>query len=204
MTKCPGTNVRGEQCGHDAGWGVEGADVGAEDAGPCKIHRDDDNYPNGNTQLEGKTFEVHQGNQHAQTHGLFSEMDKYYEALDSDEQEWIFDFTNVLLDRYRRFHSKDPDMFDKEALKNIAIDFHRVAHANGWFKEHGMTHVEQIRSDSYTKTEQKVNVWASEIRKYNESIYKRMQKHGLLDDPESAKADSMGDMKAAWIEDLTE
>ena len=86
-------------------------------------------------------------------------------------------------------------MFDKEALKNIAIDYHRVANANGYFSEKGLVQTNyQSSIDGPVPVGDEINAWAKEIRQYNESIYRRMEKHGLLNDPESQKADAMGDM----------
>jgi hypothetical protein len=187
---CPATNNRDEPCGLDAGWGVEGAETGSESAGPCKFHGGSGGAP--------------ENNQNAQTHALFASHDGYYHDLPGDEQDWVFDFTHTLLDRYREVHGKEPDMFDREALKNIAIDYHRVAHANGWFRGEGLVHEEVVRSESFEKSETKINVWAGEIRQYNESVYRRMQKHGLLDGPESQKADALGDVQEAWIQDLAD
>lgn len=123
------------------------------------------------------------GNQNAQTHGLGASHDGYYADLDAAGKEWVHDFTDDLLDRYQRRRGQDPDEFDKEALRNIAIDFHRIARANGWYADHGPIH-----DTGEGEVDLKVNEWASEIRRYNESVYDRMQKHGLLDDPESQKA----------------
>ncbi|SIS00234.1 hypothetical protein SAMN05421858_5108 [Haladaptatus litoreus] len=173
-----GSNREGNPCGRSAGWGTD------FESGKCRNHR--------GTSPDG---ESHENNQNAQTHGLFSKHDGYYHDLDEDEQEWVFDFTNSLLDRLRKSHGKEPDMFDKEALKNIAIDFHRVAHANGYFREKGEVQTQWASTmEGRVPMGDEVNVWASEIRQYNESIYRRMQKHGLLDDPESQKADALSDL----------
>lgn len=137
-----------------------------------------------------------EGNRNAEKHALYSDKDGYYHGLSESEQQWVFDFTNDLLDRQRRLQGREPDKFDKEALKNIAIDFHRVATANSWFQSRGLA------PDDHKVTPQggvvaagkKVNEWASEIRQYNESIYRRMQKHGLLHDPESEKASELGNL----------
>ena len=137
----------------------------------------------------------HEQNQNAQTHALFSDKDGYYHDLEDDEQEWVFDFTHTLLDRHRRVHGEEPDMFDKEALKNIAIDYHRIADANDWFRKNGLVNRDFEDSPDKTKQTIKVNVWAKEIRQYNESIYRRMEKHGLLNDPESQKADAIGGLE---------
>jgi len=136
------------------------------------------------------------GNQNAQTHALFAERDGYYQDLSEKEQNWVFDFTNDLLDRKRRMIGGDPDMFDKEALKNIAIDFHRVATANSWFSEKGITQPERkvTPQGGTVVTGKKLNTWASEIRQYNESIYRRMKKHGLLEDPDSKQAEEVGNL----------
>lgn len=136
----------------------------------------------------------HENNQNAQTHGLFADHDGYYHDLDDEAQGWVFDFTNDLLDRYRREHGRAPDRFDKEALKNIAIDFHRVANANSWFSDAGLIHTETKVQDGIPTEEKKINVWAGEIRQYNTSIYRRMKDHGLLNDPESQKADAVGEL----------
>ncbi len=130
-----------------------------------------------------------EGNQNAKTHGLFSSHDGYYQDLSDEEQEWVFDFTNDLLDRHRDYHGSEPDMFDKEALKNIAIDFHRVAHANGYFREKGLVETQfQQTDDGPVPVGDKLNEWAKEIRQYNESVYNRMKKHGLLEDPDTKQA----------------
>lgn len=145
-----------------------------------------------------------ESNQNAQRHGLFSERDGYYQALPDEQQEWVFDFTNALLDRLRKRQNTDPDMFDKEALKNIAIDFHKVAHANEYFKEEGLTQVMHKTAGEAVVTEDQINVWAKEIRQHNESIYRRMKKHGLLDDPESQKADAIEKVTLEVSESVTD
>lgn len=150
--------------------------------------------PEGNDFAAGNDGGAPAGNQNAQTHGLFADHDNYFNDLEDDEQAWVFDFTNDLLDRYRRHHGKEPDMFEHESLKNVAIDFHRIANANGWFAEQGLVHHETDMSGGTPTEEVKLNVWSREIRKYNESVYQRMQKHGLLDDPETQKADAIDDL----------
>lgn len=181
-----GRKTNGEPCGRSEGWGTDFED------GKCSFHR--------GTDSDGSS---HEDNQNAATHGLFSSHDGYYHDLDDDEQEWVFDFTNDLLDRHRRAHGQDPDMFDKEALKNIAIDFHRVAHANGYFRDKGLVQTNWETTDQGDKVPRgdEINVWAKEIRQYNESVYNRMKKHGLLEDPESAKAESMESLAVILSED---
>lgn len=140
--------------------------------------------PRGNSYAVGNSGGgAPEGNQNAQTHGLFASHKGYFSDLDDDEQRWIVDMHQSLLDRFRRMNGKEPDQFDTESLKHIAIDFHRVATANSWYADHGPIH-----DTGEGEVDLKINEWAGEIRRYNESVYDRMQKHGLLDDPESEKA----------------
>lgn len=134
------------------------------------------------------------GNQNAQRHGLFSERSGYYADLSDGEQDWINSFTRSLFDRYRRFHDgNEPSEFDETALKNIAIDLHRIAHSNSWVSEHGLVHESEMDISSGSGVQ--VNLWISEIRKHNESIYRRMDKHGLLDSSDKQAADARADMQ---------
>lgn len=141
--------------------------------------------PRGNSYAVDNDGGAPEGNQNAQSHGLYASTEDYFGDLDDDEQRWVVDMHQSLLARYRRMRGDEPDKFDTESLKNIAIDFHRVAGANGWYSEHGLVHGDE--SDDFD--ELKINEWASEIRRLNESIYERMDKHGLLPSPEAQKAD---------------
>lgn len=52
---CPGTNRKGDPCGHPAGWGTE------NDSGPCKFHGG-----------AGGAGDEHDGNDWAVVHGAYS------------------------------------------------------------------------------------------------------------------------------------
>jgi len=135
-----------------------------------------------------------EGNVNGQTHALYTDRDGYYQNLGDDAQAWLDDFTHALLDRVRNQQGRDPDLVDKELLKNIAIDCHKVAHANDYFKSEGLTQHQTKTAGEQVVTEEQINIWASEIRNHNDSIYRRLKKHGLLNDPESQKADALGDL----------
>jgi len=180
--KCTATCRDGSPCN---AWAVSGEEK-------CRMHLG--KSPDGSS---------HEDNQNAQTHALFSSKDGYYQNLPQDEQEWVFDLTHTLLDRVRD-RGDDPDMFDREALKNIAIDLHRISHANSYLSDEGLTQLESFVEDGVQMQREKVNIWAGELRQYNESVYRRMQKHGLLDDPESQKADAQENLAQAWVSGLTD
>jgi hypothetical protein len=135
-------------------------------------------------------------NQNAQTVGLWAKHEGYYHNLPNDEKEWVDTFLRGLLEQYQEVHDKEPASSDHELLKNIAIDIHRVAHANEWFAENALVHEQKRRGDGWTSVETKINVWASEIRQYNESIYRRLDKHGLLESPEKQAANARKNMSS--------
>lgn len=50
--------------------------------------------------------------------------------------------------------------------------------------DEGLTQLRQEVVGDETITAEKLNLWASEIRQYNESIERRLDRHSLLDPPE--------------------
>lgn len=150
--------------------------------------------PRGNDYANGNNGGAPEGNQNAQRHGLFSERSGYYADLSDGEQDWIDSFTHSLLDRFRRYHDKDPDAFDRETLKHIAIDFHRTSEANDFFSDAGLVHREIDMAGGEPVETIKQNVWASELRRYQESIMDRMDSMGLLESPDKQQADAMQDI----------
>lgn len=118
-------------------------------------------------------------------HGLYMKADKYIERMDDEaDREWIRDMIGSLEDIYRKRWREAPPKAKREILVGIAIDLHRISWSNGWFADTGLTQVQQEIVNGETITAERVNVWSGEIRKYSESVTRRMDKLGLLDDPE--------------------
>lgn len=122
-------------------------------------------------------------NTNARKHSLYMREDDYIQRQSDDDQNWIFELTESLVDMYRRRHGGKPPKAIRNRLESIAIDMHRVAWANDYFADEGLTQIRQEVVGDETITAEKLNLWASEIRHYNDSIEKRMDKHGLLDPP---------------------
>lgn len=100
---CPGTNERGEPCGLDAGWGVDG-----ESTGPCTYHRHDDTRsrgaPEGNQYAVGNDGGAPEGNDNAvgnsgggppenndnaETHGMSANARKWFERHRSEVESEV-------------------------------------------------------------------------------------------------------------------
>lgn len=124
------------------------------------------------------------GNTNARTTGLHMDSDTYIERQSEEDQEWIYELTESLVDMWRVRHHGKPPKTIRQRLESIAIDIHRTEWANAYFAEEGLTQIRQEVVGDDTITAEKLNLWAGEIRQYNESIERRLDKHGLLDPPE--------------------
>lgn len=125
-----------------------------------------------------------ESNTNARKHSLYMREDDYIERQSDDDQTWIYELTESLVDMWRKRHGDKPPKAIRNRLESIAIDMHRVAWANSYFADEGLTQIRQEVVGDETITAEKLNLWASEIRHYNDSIEKRLDKHGLLDPPE--------------------
>lgn len=75
--QCPGTNRKGERCGHPAGWGTD------SDSGPCKFHG-------------GASPGAPEGNDNAATHEAFREF--FAETLTDEEAHAVRNAERLLED----------------------------------------------------------------------------------------------------------
>ena len=132
-------------------------------------------------------------NTNARKHGLHMKREGYIERQDEQDREWIYELLESLVDMWRRRHQDKPPKAIRQRLQSIAIDMHRVSWADSYFADEGLTQIRQEVVGDEKITAEKLNLWASEIRHYNDSIEKRLDKHGLLDPPEDREDGGFGD-----------
>lgn len=147
--------------------------------------------PENNDFAVGNDGGAPKGNTNARTIGLYMKEDEYIERQDEEDKEWIYELIESLVDMWRRRHGDKPPRAVRNRLENIAIDMHRVAWANEYFADEGLTQIRQEVVGDETITAEKLNLWSAETRKFNDSIEKRMDKHGLLDPPEDRAGSSV-------------
>lgn len=124
------------------------------------------------------------GSTNAKSHGLYMKRDGYIERQSDEDQEWILELTESLIDMWRARHQGKPPKAIRSRLESIAIDMHRVSHANAYVADEGLTQIRQEVVGDETINSEKLTLWSSETRHYNDSIERRLDKHGLLDPPE--------------------
>jgi len=199
--RCPGTNRQGEPCGHPAGWGTD------NDTGPCKFHggaseggaRDGAGAPEDNT--------------NAVSHGLFAQTNRFYQDVIGDDLRELCDaiFADYL-NQYRTRHG-DPPLGHKARLFEISVNHIKIIHADNWAVDKpskldsGNPMVDRETEQKFVKgvgpvaehtySETVVVGTQQKLRREDRAWLKDM---GLLDDPESQKADAVGDL-ASIIKD---
>lgn len=147
--------------------------------GRCTFHGGDTETPGAPTH-----------NQNAAKQSLTADPHHYHENLPSDEQQWIEDTTTAMLERIRRIHGRDPDFLDQALAKSIAINFHILSKARDYSKDEL---VQVIIKDGDSIEEKGALV--EEVRRFQNSIIDNIKKLGLLEDPETQKANALGEWR---------
>ena len=140
----------------------------------------------------GAAKSVMKGNTHSETHGLYTNRQSYYENRSDEEQNWIDAVVESLLDDMPGGDS-NPSMAKLEMVRNIAIDMHKERRANEYIDEIGVVHKDKTvgyTDDGRPMKEDVENPLNISYDRLSRNITRNMEKLGILDDPESKKADA--------------
>lgn len=131
-----------------------------------------------------------EGNNYAETHGLYADRQNYYDNRTEPEKEWIQAVEqSLLLDA-----PFDEDNFAKyQMVRNIAIDMHKLRRANDYIDEKGVVH--RDKTVGYTDDGQPIkmdeeNVLNIAYDRLNRTLTRQLKELGILDDPDSKKAEA--------------
>ena len=137
-----------------------------------------------------------EGNQHAQTHALNADPHHYHQSLPPEEKEYVRDVAASIEDRIRR-NTGDVDYLDRVMARRVAIELHIVSKATDYVENvSGLTETIFTEHGSHEKKA----ALLGEIRKRDKSIFKMLKELGVLDDPESQKADALESWRS-WVEE---
>jgi len=159
MTEICGATKRndsGEPCSLPAGWGTN--HVGE---GRCKLHG-------------GASTGAPKNNQNRIKHGLYSDPDKYYESLSSEEASWVDEMAQTIRNRTQENRTNSElDKVDRELAHRIAVELHILSRAEGYIEENGL--LKQVyQEDRSTEL-------VEEVRRYGDAIFDNLAELGVFD-----------------------
>lgn len=170
-------------CNLTAGHGTEHLGEGR-----CKFHDAPKSAKEG---PKPKSTGAPKGNQNASTHSLTADPSRYHENLPDEEREFVLDVSAAIEDRIRS-NKGDVDYLDRVLARRVAIKLHIVASASEYISVNALTQTIFTEDGSYDADGPLV----SELRQYDKTIISELKTLGLLDDPETRKADAMSDWRA--------
>jgi hypothetical protein len=149
----------------------------------------------GRCTFHGGSTGAPKNNVNAAKHNLYTERSNYYENLAAVEQAWIDELVRSMLndapfgaDNFQKF----------QMLREIAIDMHKKRQANDYTAEEGLIQENIVRDDEGDPvmrdgdlvTEDEENPINIAYDRLDRTMTRKMKELGLLDDPESQKAES--------------
>jgi len=143
----------------------------------------------------GASKSTNEGNTYAQTHGLYTNRQSYYENCSDREQMWIDGVVESLLDDAP--FGDNPPFAKLQMVRNIAIDMHKLQRANDYIDEKGVVHKD--KTVGYTDDGQPIkmdeeNVLNVAYDRLNRTLTRQLKELGILDDPDSQKAEAQANI----------
>lgn len=138
----------------------------------------------------GASKTPNKGNNNAETHGLYSDRQNYYQHRSTEEQQWIDAVVDSLLDDAP--FSAD-NMAKLQMVRNIAIDMHKQQRANDYIDDVGVVHKDKTvgyTDDGKPIKEDQENPLNVAYDRLNRTMTRQIKELGLLDDPESQQAEA--------------
>lgn len=127
-------------------------------------------------------------NQNGAKHSISADPHHYAENLDPDEEEFVEQTASTILDRVAKNHGRDPDFMDEVLAQRVAIKLHMVSEASDYIND--VSGLVQVVTTEGGTHEEKAPL-LEEIRRFDNAIIKNLKSLGVLDDPESQKADAV-------------
>ena len=150
-----------------------------------------DHTGEGRCKFHGGSGGAPESNQNAQKHALTADPNHYHESLPDEEKEFVLDAAAAIEDRIRR-NKGDVDYLDRILCRRIAIRLHIVAQASDYTGNVvGLTQTIFTEDGAFDQKTPLVD----EIRQYDNSIMQDLKNLGVLNDPDSKKADALESWK---------
>jgi hypothetical protein len=131
-------------------------------------------------------------NQNAQTHSLTADPHHYTENLSPEREQAIQQDTDVILDRIRKNHGREPDALDVKLARRVSIKLDMVAKASKYVED--VSGLVQVITREGGSHEEKAAL-LEEIRRFDNAIIGNLKDLGVLEDPKSKEVNEMGEWR---------
>jgi hypothetical protein len=180
-----GTNRDGDPCGRAAGWGRDA------DSGKCRIHAGtspDGSSHKGNQNAVGNDGGAPEGNANAITHGATADPVNLYEHLDEDSKAWVDKLVAGYLDE-AAFGEDSPKA---ERLRMTCVIIYQEWSAREVVLRDGPSEdiVVGVSEDGAPIARSDEHHLTGTAASHNQTVRMNLKDLGLLDDPESQKANA--------------
>jgi len=130
------------------------------------------------------------GNNRAEKHGLYADRQNYYKNRTEAEQEWI---DSVVASLMQDAPFSEDNFAKVQMVRNISIDMHKMQNANDFIDKAGIVDEDKIvgyHDNGKPIKEDKENPINVTYDRLNRTMTRQLKELGLLDDPESQKAEA--------------
>lgn len=170
----------GEQCGRAA----------IADHGKCGYHggatpTKEENPDVGNGEQDG--------NQNSQTHALTADLENYFENLTESDREEVWELSESIQDRVRA-NGGSVDILDRKLSRRVAIKIHIADHATDYALAEELMQTIEVTDDGAEYEKEIPHGLLDKLRQFDAEVFSELKKLGALDDPESQKADALGQL----------
>ncbi|MFD1515654.1 hypothetical protein [Halomarina rubra] len=166
-----GTNRDGDPCGRAAGWGTD------FDSGKCRQHR--------GTSPDGKS---HEGNGNAITHGATADPTNLYENLTGAQAEWV----DAKVEAYCEPRGITEDEPGHALVRLGVMHLFQAMRAHGELAKDGQSRTKVVGVAEHGPVTDEVAHYLNDVASGHTRDYRMAMKDaGVLDDPESQKADAI-------------
>lgn len=193
-----GRRNNGEPCGRASGWGTP------NDSGRCRACLG--TAPDGGTENHGAP----ENNANAVKHNQSADKSKLWERMGDSRKELWSAIRQAQIDRHKERHGQEPNAEDIDAYEDRAWSAVLKKYARDYMAEcmekTGNPLMERVTKtvDGEKVTYERPNQLLNEITDNRREDRLAAKDRGMLNDPETQKAEAVGDATALWMEELSE
>lgn len=151
-----------------------------------------------------------ENNDNAQTHGLHTSAETFFENADQHHLDTYYGVHEALCSRFERAHGREPMYHDKKELAQVALSMAKLDMADEYAAEHAVEADKPLTEQDTRMSESgpwqkevvsKIETLKTDIRRENRLLLKDK---GIYASPEAKEAEAKEDLASLWASELRE